>query len=78
MLNLLQPHKCNYSLLSMQSWQELDTRITTTVNEAKENVSHLHNLEKLCDPLYNGDPVRKMLKQMHCILYACKLLYVVN
>ncbi|XP_076010940.1 dynein axonemal heavy chain 5 isoform X2 [Genypterus blacodes] len=41
----------------IKSWQELDTRITTTVNEAKENVSHLHNLEKLCDPLYNGDPV---------------------
>ncbi|KAI4809667.1 hypothetical protein KUCAC02_018534 [Chaenocephalus aceratus] len=62
---------------TMKMWRELDARITDRVNEAKDNVKYLNTLEKICQPLYNSDPVT-MLKSVPNVINAIQMIYDVS
>ncbi|KAM9349881.1 dynein axonemal heavy chain 8-like [Symphorus nematophorus] len=61
----------------MKMWRELDARITDRTNEAKDNVKFLNTLEKVCQPLYNSDPVT-MIKSVQNIINAIQMIYSVS
>ena len=42
---------------SIKHWREVDTKLTESLNEAKENVRYLSSLEKYCEALEKESPV---------------------
>ncbi|XP_037644332.1 dynein heavy chain 8, axonemal-like isoform X1 [Sebastes umbrosus] len=57
----------------MKMWRELDVRITDRANEAKDNAKFLNTLEKVCQPLYNSDPVT-MMKSVQNVISAIEMI----
>lgn len=61
----------------MKMWRSLDIRITHRANEAKDNVKFLSTLEKVCQPLYNSDPVT-ITKSVQNIVSIIQMIYSVS
>uniref|UniRef100_A0A8C9XCP5 Dynein axonemal heavy chain 8 n=1 Tax=Sander lucioperca TaxID=283035 RepID=A0A8C9XCP5_SANLU len=61
----------------MKMWRVLDAKITDRTNEAKDNVKFLYTLEKVCQPLYNSDPVT-MMKSVQNVINAIQMIYNVS
>jgi len=61
----------------LQTWRELDARITDVTNEAKDNLKYLSTLEQLCKPLYDGNLV-SMLDSIPALISNIQMIYAVS
>ncbi|XP_020559538.1 dynein heavy chain 5, axonemal isoform X3 [Oryzias latipes] len=61
----------------IESWIEIDRRITVASNEAKNNVKYVYSLETFYEPLYKCDPVA-IVKAVPSLINAIRTIHNVS
>ncbi|XP_074653701.1 dynein axonemal heavy chain 8-like [Tubulanus polymorphus] len=61
----------------MKMWKDLDSRITDSANEARDNVKYLYTLEKFCEPIYRCDPV-SMTESIPSLINAIRMIHSIS
>jgi dynein heavy chain len=61
----------------LNKWRELDTKITDSANEARDNVKYLYTCMRFCDPLYSSDPV-SMLSDIPGLINAIRMIHSIS
>ncbi|KAI9314021.1 dynein heavy chain, N-terminal region 2-domain-containing protein, partial [Zopfochytrium polystomum] len=61
----------------LNTWKDLDNRVTDAANESKDNVKYLYTLERFYDPLYNCDPLG-MIPAIPGLINAIKMIYSIS
>ncbi|KAJ1563094.1 Dynein heavy chain 5, axonemal [Cladochytrium tenue] len=61
----------------LNTWKDLDNRVTDAANESKDNVKYLYTLERFYEPLYNCDPLG-MIPAIPGLINAIKMIYSIS
>jgi dynein heavy chain, axonemal len=65
------------SRILLNTWKDLDDRVTDAANESKDNVKYLYTLDRFCEPLYRSDPLG-MTPAIPGLINAIKMIYSIS
>jgi dynein heavy chain, axonemal len=61
----------------LNTWKDLDERVTDAANESKDNVKYLYTMERFYEPLYRSDPL-SMIPAIPGLINAIKMVHQIS